>query len=512
MFNVNYNPDVLTCLANLSNDEVFTPPDVANKMLDLLPEKFWSDKTITFLDPCTKSGVFLREITKRLLIGLENEIPNLQERIDHILTKQVFGIGITELTALLTRRSLYCSKNANQEFSITKAFDNNDGNIFYKNIEHSWKNLKCEYCGASKDLFNRKFFLEQHAYNFIHTDNPKELFNMKFDVIIGNPPYQIAEGGGGSTDSAMPLYNKFIENSIKLNPRFLSMIIPSRWMIGGRGLDSFRKKMIEDKRIKAIYDFENEKECFSGVNIDGGISYFLWEKNYNGECKYTFKPSKGEAVEVKRSLANNHSKFILRDVRYLSLIEKVSKKGTSFSEIVSSTMPYGIRKFLFNDPKRYPKSNLNYNKFENSLRIHGVKGLKGGAKRMVGFINQETVTRNIESINKHKLFFTTSYSTNAINPPEIITGKPGDICTETFLEIGPFDSKKERDNCLSYMKTNFFKTLLFIGKGSMQVTKSVFSYVPLIKFNSEISDDFLYKKFNLNDKDIKLIENLFNEK
>ena len=131
---------------------------------------------------------------------------------------------------------------------------------------------------------------------------------------------------------------------------------------------------------------------------------------------------------------------------------------------------------------------------------------------MVGFINQETVTRNIESINKHKLFFTTSYSTNAINPPEIITGKPGDICTETFLEIGPFDSKKERDNCLSYMKTNFFKTLLFIGKGSMQVTKSVFSYVPLIKFNSEISDDFLYKKFNLNDKDIKLIENLFNEK
>jgi len=272
MFNVNYNPDVLTCLANLSNDEVFTPPDIANKMLDQLPEELWSDKNTTFLDPCTKSGIFLREIAKRLLVGLEDEIPDLQERINHILTKQVFGIAITELTALLTRRSLYCSKNANQEFSITDAFSNNDGNILYKELNHKWKNLKCEYCGASKDLYNRKDFLEQHAYNFIHTENLKELFNMKFDVIIGNPPYQISDGGAAA--SAKPLYHRFIENAIKLNPRYLSMIIPSRWFSGGKGLDNFREKMINDTKLKNLTIHFNAKDCFPGIPLEGEYVIF----------------------------------------------------------------------------------------------------------------------------------------------------------------------------------------------------------------------------------------------
>ena len=153
------NPDVLTCIANLSNDEVFTPPEFANRMLDTLAEAWaadhdganlWADKTVKFLDPCTKSGVFLREITRRLTQGLADEMPDLQARVDHILTKQVFGIGITRLTSLLARRSLYCSKHARGEHSIAKGFASDDGNIWFERIEHTWANGKCTYCGASQ--------------------------------------------------------------------------------------------------------------------------------------------------------------------------------------------------------------------------------------------------------------------------------------------------------------------------------------------------------------------------
>jgi site-specific DNA-methyltransferase (adenine-specific) len=172
------NPDVLTCIANLSNDEVFTPPDLANRMLDLLAEAWaadhaganlWEDKTVRFLDPCTKSGVFLREITRRLTTGLEKEIPDLQTRVDHILTKQVFGIGITQLTSLLARRSVYCSKFANGSHSIAKSLANESGNIWFQRTEHTWRDGKCEFCGVGQSVFDRAKELENHAYAFTHT-------------------------------------------------------------------------------------------------------------------------------------------------------------------------------------------------------------------------------------------------------------------------------------------------------------------------------------------------------
>ncbi len=194
------NPDVLTCIANLSNDEVFTPPEFANRMLDTLTETWaanngsaviWADSSVRFLDPFTKSGVFLREIASRLTKGLAAEIPDLQKRVDHILTKQVFGIGTTYLTSLLARRSVYCSKHANGPHSIAKGFFSGAGNIWFERTEHTWVGGRCKFCGASQKALDRGEGLETHAYAFIHSDNIKarvaELYggDMQFDVIIG---------------------------------------------------------------------------------------------------------------------------------------------------------------------------------------------------------------------------------------------------------------------------------------------------------------------------------------
>ena len=267
-----HNPDVLTCIANLSNDEVFTPPDFAGRMLDTLASAWavdhegadiWKDKAVRFLDPCTKSGVFLREIASRLNKGLADEIPDLQARMDHILTKQVFGIATTRLTSLLARRSVYCSKHAKRTMknphSIVSGFDDDDGHVWFKRIEHAWKDRRCQFCGAPQEIFDRGDARESHAYAFIHADDIKahlgKMFggDMQFDVIIGNPPYQLKGGGGGSNDSS--IYHLFVEQAIRLDPRFLCMVIPSRWLAGGRGMDEFRKTMLTGRHISHIVDY-----------------------------------------------------------------------------------------------------------------------------------------------------------------------------------------------------------------------------------------------------------------
>ena len=510
MSNESYNPDVLSCLANLSNDEVFTPPDVVNKMLDLLPQEIWSNKDITFLDPFTKSGVFLREIAKRLIIGLAEEIPDLQQRLDHIFHYQLFGMAITELTSLLSRRSLYCSKYPNCKFSVSK-FETIEGNIRFRKVSHTWKNGRCTFCGAQQDKYDRGRDLESHAYELIHTDHPERIFNMKFDVVIGNPPYQLSDGSGASTDASAPLYHKFILNSISLNPKYLCMIVPSKWMVGGRTeLNSFRKQMISDTHLKVMVDYENEKDCFPGVHIDGGVNYFLWQKDYNGPVDYTFICSNGDVVKSRRYLKSDDSEFVIRDTRIFDILKKTNK-CKSFATIVSKTRPYGIRKYLFNDPSRYPNSGLSEKPFSNSIKIYGVKGIKGGAKRTVGYIRRSTVTANADHIDMYKIFFTTSYSTGAFIPPDAILGMPGETCTETFLEIGPFNTKEEQQNCFDYINTNFFRFFLFYGKGTMQVSQKVFTHIPLIDFKKKWTDEELLKYFDLNEEQISFMDKVAKE-
>jgi site-specific DNA-methyltransferase (adenine-specific) len=325
------NPDVLTCIANLSNDEVFTPPEFANRMLDTLAEAWaanhkganlWADKTVKFLDPCTKSGVFLREITSRLTKGLEKQIPDLEKRVDHILTNQVFGIGITQITSMLARRSVYCSKHATGKHSIAKTFTGDDGNIWFKRIKHTWDGERCKFCGAGKSVFDRAKGLETHAYTFIHTDNIKtrlaKIFggNMQFDVIIGNPPYQLASDGG-TRDG--PIYQHFIEQAKMLQPRFLTMVIPSRWMASGLGLSEFRQTMLGDTRIRELVDYPAANDVFPGVEVKAGVCYFLWDATHDGDCKVT--TIRGDEVEgpIQRNLGE-YDVFV-RDARAVAILQ-----------------------------------------------------------------------------------------------------------------------------------------------------------------------------------------------
>ena len=493
-----HTPDVLSCLANLSNDEVFTPPEVVNKMLDMLPQELFKNPNTKFLDPACKTGVYLREIAKRLLVGLENEIPDLQERIDHIFHNQLYGIAITELTSLLSRRSVYCSKSPNGRYSVSN-FDNPEGNIRFKKIQHTWINGKCKFCGASKTEYDRDVELESHAYEFIHR-NPEEIFNMKFDVIIGNPPYQLSDGGGTGS-SAMPIYHKFIQQSKKLNPRFITMIIPSRWFSGGKGLDDFRDEMLHDDRIREIHDFGNANDCFPGVAIEGGVCYFLWNREQKGLCKVYSHNKDSITAMSERPLLEEGADVFIRYNEIISVIRKVTAFGEKhFSDIVSPRNPYAFRAEF--------KENV---KASKTCKMLGVES----GKRVFKNIDLNLLGRGIDELSAYKIFI--SKADGAAGQigypiPARIIGKsvvcgPNITCTETFLRVGPFETQDIAENVKAYMETKFFRALVGARKNK-NMTQSTYSFVPMQDFSKPWTDKELYAKYNLSQEEIDFIESM----
>lgn len=490
MANNNYNPDVLNCIANLSNDEVFTPPELANKVLNLLPQELFKSPTTTFLDPFSKSGVFLREIVKRLDHGLEDQIPDRQARIDHIMHKQVYGIAITELTSYISRRSLYCSKRANGQYSVSH-FDTESGNILYANRSHTWVNGKCKYCGATQSVYDRGSAAEQYAYLFIHTDNPHQFFgNMKFDVIIGNPPYQLEDGGNNA--SASPLYQKFVEQAKKLKPRYLSMIIPSRWFGGGKGLDDFRKETLNDSRFRVIVDYENANDCFPGVDIAGGVCYFLWDRENPGDCRVV-NINNGQKTETVRKL-NEFGTFIRR-AEALQIVKKVlAKKEPLMSNVVSSSKPFGLRTFV--RPQKTGDIILRWQNGE-------------------GPYNRSEIIVGVEMIDKWKVITSYVGYDHAGNPGKDGKRKvfnkidilpPGTICNETYLVINYFDTEQEAKNMVGYMKTMFFRFLVSQLMFSHHITKNAYQFVPVQDCKQEWTDEKLNKKYGLSPEEIAFIE------
>lgn len=493
LFEKVYNPDVLTCLANLSNDEVFTPPIVVNQMLDMLPQELFSSPDTTFLDPACKTGVFLREIAKRLNEGLKDQIPDLQERVDHIFQKQLFGIAITELTSLLSRRGLYCSKYPNSDYSVSR-FADAQGNIRFKRIEHKWINGKCVFCGASQGQYERGEELETHAYEWIHTTIPEEIFKMKFDVIIGNPPYQLTDGGNGV--SAAPIFQLFVEQAKRMQPRYLSMIIPARWYAGGKGLDSFRDSMLSDNRTRKLIDFESSKDCFDGVNIAGGICYFLWNRDNPGKCEITNITSE-KSIIAERSL--NEFPILIRSNTAVSIVHRVlAKTHDMWSTHALPRNPFG---FATNFRGRIEKQ-------DGDIELLTSKGFQ--------YVAENEVVKNRQYIDSYKVLIGRLVPSNGeldINPKDgykVITDtriiNPRQINTETYLDIGVFDTKLEAENFDTYLKCKFTRFLLRQAISSLNVTRECFRFVPAEDYTQSWSDEKLYKKYELTDDEINVIE------
>lgn len=525
------NPDILTCIANLSNDEVFTPPDLANRMLDMVADAWakangganiWANKSVRFLDPCTKSGVFLREITRRLVEGLAEEIPDLRSRVDHILTEQVFGIGVTRLTSLLARRSVYCSKNVTGEHSIVAGFTNDAGNVWFERVEHDWigsteweyvkgatgkrekryTNGKCIICGAPRSLFDRNREMENHAYAFIHPDAWKtrreKVFggDMQFDVIIGNPPYQMTGGAGGSSDSS--IYHLFVEQAIKLEPRFLSMVIPSRWMAGGRGLDHFRAMMLNGNHLRRIVDYPDSREAFPGVQIKGGVCYFLWDKQHASTCRVTRVADGSEHTQPARRLGE-YDVFV-RDERALSILKKVlTKDEPSILTLISGDTPFGI-------PTNYEGWSQKSGK--DKITLHLIN--KG--KRIAGFMPREGIHKNATLVDEWKVLVPKAYGAGESYPHQIlgkplISGPPS-ACTQSYLYVGPFRSERAATSFYSYYHTRFFRFLVSLRKITQDALRSTYSWVPQQSWSRVWTDDLLYEKYGITKTEKEFIESL----
>jgi site-specific DNA-methyltransferase (adenine-specific) len=507
----NRNPDVLTCIANLSNDEVFTPPEFANQMLDILTEEWardhngeniWENKDVKFLDPCTKSGVFLREITARLTQGLEYKIPNLEKRVEHILSKQVYGLAITTLTSLLARRSVYCSKSADGEHSIAKSLKSQEGNIRFERTEHKWSNERCVYCGAGRSTFARNAGLETHAYALIHTDKPKakiaEIFgeNMQFDVVVGNPPYQIDAEGNTRT---MPIYQKFVESAIAIDPHYILMITPSRWFAGGLGLDEFRKKMLKDRRIKVLVDYPNAGEVFPGVSIEGGVSYFLWDTNHNGDASTKTVRGGVTSADLHRSL--DEFDVLVRDSEALPILRKVLKFGElSFAKLVSAQKPFGLlSNFSGYTDKKSSK---------DDFLFYGVS--KG--KRIEAWVQPTAISMNIQLVKTPKVLLPEARGKAPDGVADLVLGRPwvvsgNSVCTQTFMFV-PVANLNEGKIVERYISTKFFRFLVSLRKISQHTKADTYAWVPQQNWDREWTDEELYKKYKLTNEEIDFIERM----
>ena len=493
-----YNPDVLTCLANLSNDEVFTPPDVANAMLDQLPQALFCDPNTKFLDPACKSGIFLREIAKRLLTGLEPLIPDLQQRVDHIFHHQIYGIAITELTSLLSRRSVYCSKYPNSVYSVSH-FGDAEGNIRYKRIAHRWKGGKCVFCGAAQSQYDRDDMLETHAYELIHTTKPEDIFKMKFDVIISNPPYQLSDGGQAA--SAKSIYQLFVEQAKKLGPRYMTMIIPARWYSNGKGqgMKEFRNTMLNDEHLSYLVDYKNTADCFPGVNIAGGVCYFLWEREYRGPCHVVNLSGSNTATSKSTERYLNEFDVLVRDNIALQIIRKVNAaKAPMLNELVKPYSYFAVRSF--------ERGGVRKNKSDVTLISSDGKG----------YFDISKIKDKDEILGKYKVIIT--YAMSGGNKPsadgsyQVISSlqiiEPNEICTETYLVLGTFENRETADNMTSYVRTRFFRFLLLQALTSIHITKDSFLFVPIQDFSKPWTDAELYAKYGLTDEEITFIESM----
>jgi site-specific DNA-methyltransferase (adenine-specific) len=482
----------------------------------------WGNPDLKWLDPACKTGVFLREAAKRLMVGLKDAIPDEVERRERIFKNMLHGFAITELTALVSRRTLYYSKDAHGDHAIIH-FDNPDGNILYERREHTWKgkdgSRRCEQCGAPESIEYKNHTwadrekprhcelcggredvsekpekckgMENHAYRFIHLDEKEK--QMKFDVIIGNPPYQINDGGGGKGSSAFPIYHRFVNMAKSLNPRYVTFVIPARWFAGGKGLTDFREEMIADRRLSKIVDYPNASECFPGVEIKGGVMYFLWDRDHDGDCEWVNVRSGQFSEPALRDLRDAGDTIVREEIAF-GILDKVQTihTGDWMDDEVSSSKPFGLRSFVRGKPTQ---SSADIKLYQN-----------GG----IGYVARKEILKNSGWVDKWKALVSKAYG-GKDEFPHRITGRPfvaekSSACTETYLVAGLFDSKAAAERRVAYMKTRFFRFMVSLRKISQNSSQGTYAFVPVMDAKQDWTDEELYKHFKLTKEEIAHIE------
>lgn len=491
-------PDILDVIAALSSDAIPTPPVLAGALLDLLPNEVWSNPDLVWLDPAAKSGSILREVARRLMTGLSEWEKDPETRATHILKNMLYGCGITQVHSEMTRRSLYVSRDATTKHSIVP-FNSVEGNIPFILAEHDYPfngqglaSGPCRICRAPVRL-ERGQSRENYAYAFIHNAYPtEEIREMKFDVIVGNPPYQTGDG----KTSESPIYHYFIQRSILLAPKYLAMIVPSRWFMGGKGLDEFRANMIKDRRLSKIVDNPKLFDCFPGVEIKGGVNFFLWDRDYEGDCEFSTRID-GQIISTSMRDLRKGEGVVIRDNNASTIVAKChpKKENMSLVLLVSSQFPFGQSITTnFQGAKSEP--------FKDSIPL-----IFGSH---VGYIKQEQIEKNADLVEKYKVLIPmagdghgreTSYVLG-----EPIAVAPGSACTQTYLVAGTWKTKTEAKNYAKYLTTKFVRFLVLQRKSTQDVRPDKFRFVPLMDMKRPWSDEDLYQHFKLTTDEIKYIE------
>ncbi|MDP2289110.1 MAG: Eco57I restriction-modification methylase domain-containing protein [Actinomycetota bacterium] len=498
-------PDILDVIAALSSDAVPTPPLLARALLDILPSEVWSNPDYKWLDPGTKSGSILREAARRLMIGLAEWEPDPVKRADHILRNMLYGCGITQVHGEMTRRSVYVSRDATSAYSLV-AFDDPDGHLPFVQAEHEYPVNKhgqasgpCRVCGAPVAL-ERGESRENYAYAFIHGAYPtEEMKDMQFDVIVGNPPYQLGTEGFGAT--ASPIYHRFVEHAIALNPKYLAMIIPSRWFAGGKGLDDFRGKMIADRRLRTIVDNPKVFDCFPGVKIRGGVNYFMWDRDHDGDCEFATRIDGTIVSTMSRDLREGDG-VLVRDNRAMSIIRKVTAKSkTRVETLCTVTKPFGLT-MRSNYPGSVPEP------FDGAIPLIYASH--------IGYSRADQIQRNHQWIDRWKVLLPMASSGDTNQDDEgrivdVVLGEPialapGSACTQTYFITGMFDTRQETENYAHYLATKFVRFLVLQRKLTQHVTPDRFRFVPLLDMKRPWTDADLYEHFELTDDEAAHIE------
>ena len=482
--------DIFELIPNQKTNQIFTPKKVVQMMINQLEEhdpSLFTRTDTTFLDLYMKSGMYITEIVKKLFINTRKHYNSDDDCLKHILENQVYGLAPTPILQGITQSYIF-------------GFDAENNISRQHFIQHDIIPEAQE--GKAKEKLQELFNLKK---------------DMKFDAVVGNPPYQ--ESDGGAQASAKPIYNYFVESAKDINTRMINLIMPTRWYAGGKGLDDFRKQMLNDEHIVEIHDFLNPNIIFPSTNIRGGVCFILWDNDYNNEKDLvkvvTYGDSFSDRKELKRKLKLDGEDIFIRNIESLEILKiiKSQKEFTSFENHISSRRPFDIDAFIVKDLDKYKQ---NENGLKNPVLCYG----KG---KQTGFLEREEITKNIEWIDKYKVFTPRANNIGTeLNDDNLNTfiGTPNTICTESYIVVGVNLNLDEHSakNLSQYLTTKFARFLHSLGKASQDATSKTYKFIPLQDFTAKSDIDWsksiseidqqLYKKYGLSEDEISFIESM----